>query len=505
MESTMQSTTLVINVTDGVTYDAAFQHHKSEYREVVTISACDLYELYHKLINLMRRIDNTENQSFVNSVNSVNNVNSVNGVNSVNLSESQPLWITVDDSLPPVLETSETKRKRSLERIRTCIDRIGYVNTTLNMECCSCYDLTISLTLCSKQSDQYVFIDKNTSEQVIDFMVYMLSKGSQVICADFALKALISNWNPDKFGAQCPVEQVGHVQGDLYVRYNIDACKESCFPQLKTVAQLAIPDNKNTLKIFDHCDSMAEHSEGKKHSEDSSVSSMSMDAMGKTIVYRVLDSIDTNLSVKVMSVAVGKVKTILGTDNMNVDYYQTCDSNNSQRDLMCLEGIILEDDPLGIPPLVRQNSGEMVLPPFQPFGTKRSLANNIIDHNMQSTIKKTIEPFDMKNYDQCCATAYGIDSTIKGLPVHTIVTFINMPGTLVMSSLHLTNLTAVNTNLKNVVETATNILGRQRSAQMEQQLKQAEKYGMVALTRTISNCVTEIATSSYICTQNDQM
>ena len=100
MESTIQTTTLVINVTDGVTYDAAFQNHKSECREVVTISACDLYELHHKLINSTYQIDAAK-QSFVNSVNSVN---------SVNLSESQPLRITVDDTLPPVLETSETKR-----------------------------------------------------------------------------------------------------------------------------------------------------------------------------------------------------------------------------------------------------------------------------------------------------------------------------------------------------------------------------------------------------------
>jgi hypothetical protein len=450
-QQTMQQSTLVINVTDGMSYDAAFQNHKSEGRDVVTISARDLYELHCKLINPMNSVECTMNQTVESNL-----------------------------STPPRLETLEMKRERLIEQIRTCIDCVGYLNTTLNMECCSSYDLHPPLV------KQYVFINKNISDQVIDFMVYLLSKGSQVICADFALKALISNWNPDKFGTQCPVEQVGHIQGDLYVRYNIDACKESCFPQLKTVAQLAIPDTKDTLLSFNHCNSMTEHK------EDQSLSSMSMNAMGKTIVYRVLDSIDTNLSVIVMSVAVGSVKTV----------YET----NSQKET------ILEDNPLGIPPLVRQNSGEIVLPPFQSFESKQSIESNqsnqsIVntDNPSQLVIKKTIDPFNMKDYDRCVATIHGTDSTVKGLPVHTIVTFTNMPGSLVMSSLHLTNLTAVNTNLKNVVDSATNILGRQRSAQMEEQLKQAEKYGIVALTRTISDCVTEIASSSHIYSKNNLM
>lgn len=463
IEPTIQSTTLVINVTDGMTYDAAFQNHKTECRDVVTISARDLYELHCKLINPMDSVECTAKQIFA----ADQTVKLDQTVGSDQTFRSDP------STQLPELETFEMKKKRSLEQIRTCIERIGYLNTTLNMECCSCYDLDINAPS-TNQSNQYVFINKTISEQVIDFMVYLLSKGSQVICADFALKALISSWDPDKFGAQCPVAQVGHIQGDMYVRYNINVCRESCFPQLKTVAQLAIPDTKDTLLLFDNCNSVTE--------QDSSVSSMSMNAMGKTIIYRVLDSIDTNLSVRVMSVAVGKVKTI----------FRKNDGGDNQ------EGTILEDDPLGIPPLVRQNSGEIdvqPLQPLQPFESKRS--------TNPPMIKKIIEPFDIKNYDQCIATIHGTSSTMTGLPVHTIVTFKKMPGSLVMSSLHLTNLTAVNTNLKNVVESATSILGRERSAQMEQQLKQAEKYGIVALTRTISNCVTEIASSSYICTQNN--
>ena len=192
-------TTLVINITNDVSYDRAFQIHNVKTRAVITLKIDDVESIHSILI----RADEFQENEF-----------KENG--SYELSES----------------------KESIYSIRDIVKHIGFENTTVNFECCSGIR---SVTPVHRCQNHHVFVNTERSVEVIDFIVFMLSKGSQVICADFSLKALISNWDEQKFGAKCPFENMNTVCGNIRVRFGIDACKECEFPQLRAIAQLAIP------------------------------------------------------------------------------------------------------------------------------------------------------------------------------------------------------------------------------------------------------------------------
>ena len=153
--------------------------------------------------------------------------------------------------------------------IRDIFLRIGADNMTLNFECCSDYSHQHNL-----------FKTPELSQDANRFIVFMLEQGSQVICADYALKCLIGTWDPHIFGVECPFIQTGTTSGKTNVQFSINACKESVLPALCAVANMAAPDASNP-----------------------DVSRIEMRAMHGTITYAVKRVVDPNLIIKVMSVS----------------------------------------------------------------------------------------------------------------------------------------------------------------------------------------------------------
>lgn len=63
---------------------------------------------------------------------------------------------------------------------------------------------------------------------------------------------------------------------------------------------------------------------------------------------------------------------------------------------------------------------------------------------------------------------------ISGLPIHTVVNFQNRPGLMVVSNIHFKELVDIDANVDTVLQKATNVLGRQRTDEMEQQLSKSK-------------------------------
>jgi len=92
-----------------------------------------------------------------------------------------------------------------------------------------------------------------------------------------------------------------------------------------------------------------------------------------------------------------------------------------------------------------------------------------IDPNITLYVHSVIQDTKNINCKYIPSVAYG-SSNIKGLPVHTVVNFKNKTGIMILSNIHFKELVDVNANINSVISSASNILGKQRSGEMVQQL-----------------------------------
>ena len=277
--------------------------------------------------------------------------------------------------------------------------------------------------------EKYYFVDKNTSIGVIRTIAHMLERGSQIICSDFAAKALIFNWDQHVFGSKCPFVIIGTTSGSILVKYEIEVCKKCPFPQLAALSSVGIPE----------C-------------EGSMISSCAMDAMANTIIYGINPTIDESLDLKVYSVAVCKIK-----EEKKAKTFE----NTSMPPILKLT--------------LKDNSGS------DDFSYNESKSKEIVVNT----------PIENQGYDTKLYT-----SDIYGSPVHTVVLFKHFKGSLVVSSLHLSNLTDIRTNTEKVIESATLYLGPQRSTELSELLRKVSLQSPELVRSVTSNIVAEIAASA---------
>jgi hypothetical protein len=552
-EQQSKVTHLVINFYDGHSFDPSYRKYTVETREVVTLQIKQAHDLLKRLQIVAQCTENKGTDDHDN--------------------------IDID---------GHNLSKHTL--IRQTIDRIGYKNTTLNFECCGGYGGCISSY---NEQENYQFVNSEYSTHTVDLIVHMLKMGAQVICADFASKALIQNWDADKFGVTCPFKNVGSECGSVRVSYAINPCKDCQFPQLSSLASMALPD--------------------KKDGDDQPQSSITMEAMGNTIVYAIKKEIDPKISVNVMSVAVGKMnrshKTYpLVPKNTPIDQkkmiseqdfptfglsdhptfglsdHQTVGlsdqptfglSDHQTVGLSDHQTVGLSDQPtvgLSDQPTVglsdhpafglsdQPTVGLSDHPAFglsdQPtvglsdhpaFGlsdcpavgcpdffsapsTKKlkrqnavgslAFAKNPKNKNLKQTVCQVVETQVLSDDDQMDLdfpkigddTKFEIEHYPKndnfsvamgtkdlcGFPVHTIVRFSHFDGSLVVSSLHLINLLDVNTNIDNVISASQTVLGRERSSQIESELREIAIKAPQLLRSVTSGYVAEITSCSTV-------
>lgn len=211
---------LIINITDGSSFDPLFTKYKTEDRKVIKMSAENAKEILRDM----------------------------------------------------------TKEESDIGKL---IKEYKYENIVLNIECCSGYGINIyKENSDNEDSCDYKFITDEITTDMNKLIMHIIKNGGQVICADFSLKALISSWDKNIFGVECPLSIIGVDQGLIEVRYNPDECKDCEFTQLATVARVS---NKE---------------------KDASYSKIMMKAMHNTIRYMVNPDIDPKINVKTYSIAV---------------------------------------------------------------------------------------------------------------------------------------------------------------------------------------------------------
>jgi hypothetical protein len=454
-----------VNVTDGTSYDRAFRQFKVKGRAVFTIGADEI----SKILRILNSTPHNKDPEFP---------------------EPEKKMVTLCDA----------------------IQSVGYENTTVNFECCSSYGHDHKK--CDKSNSQYFFNTPEVSITAIDLIVFMMKLGSQVICADFALKSLISNWDPRKFGAECPLEMLSNTEGNIRVRYGIEPCKRSVFPQLRALANLALPDESNA--------------------SDVQVSSADMEAMGGTIVYGVKRVFDPNVSVAVLSVAVGKVvyrqpsaQPLTGHEESkmedDLDFLPqplvpcmtlcpdlvppkplTSDPCMTQcPDFLPLKPLEPEPCLTQCPDFLSQcnpmlgyglglNGIESIPFPFMGLQPQATMTSEPVRQVKPSKDTEVLVPFQEYAF---FATADGTD--LQGWPVHTVLQFKDFRGSLVVSSLHLSNLLQVNTNPYHLLKTATTVLGPSRSDEMGCELNEAIKSQNLELVKSVTaTLVSEITSGS---------
>ncbi len=335
--------------------------------------------------------------------------------------------------------------KNMSENIIETIKMIGYSKITLNFECCSGYGFgTNGVCDCadtlSYYSDHphYYFVNKNISKCVIFVISHMLKYGTQVICSDFAAKALIFNWDCDIFGSVCPFTIIGTSSGSIHVKYIIDECKNCPFPQLAALSSVAIPDIDEHQENQDDQENQGQGKEKMKFMTSSCV----MDAMTNTIIYGINPEIDESLDLKVYSVATQKINDEI--TSISPQILKLCKKQKSESE------------------------------------------------DMEPTLKKA--------YTKLYASAQRDDEKTvlaEGFPVHTVVIFKDLSGSLVVSSLHLSNLTDVKTSFEKVTESATLYLGPQRSYELGELLKQTSLQKPELVRSVTSSIVSEIIANAH--------
>ena len=347
------NTSCVINVVDGFSYDIALRSHTVSGRHVIIVSV-------HTLLDAFKQV--------------------------------------VDQIIEPSEENNKKVDPMMSHDIIESIRSYGYSKITLNFECCSDYGFSlIKKDHCNNSHSHYYFVNENISKGVILVIAHMLDHGSQVICSDFAAKALIFNWDAQILGAMCPFKNIGSTSGSVNVKYDINVCKNCPFPQLAALSSLGIPDDVETT-----------------------ISTCTMSAMANTIVYGIGHLIDESLNLRVYSVA---------TSPNDISDKNTCGAET------------LDSNSLSIP-----------------------LFNPMPIHNHKTQILSDPDEYK-KDYEVRLSDS---QSDVNGTPVHTVVGFKHHTGTLVVSSLHLSNLTDVRTSTEKVIESAALYLGPQRSQELNE-------------------------------------
>ena len=192
--------TVVLNFTDGHSFDSPYTKYDDPNRIVKTLSVNNILDVHSVLLDILNKNNNTE----------------------------------------------QIKRSDIYKNIFDIVKFTRFEQMIVNFECCASYDTQNNT---SKHSSRCNFINPTGSVNTIDFIVFMLSQGSQVICADFALKSLIANWDESKFGIPCPLTNVGIIQGSLHVRFGINSLQECEFQQLRALGQLSTEDKKSENNI----------------------------------------------------------------------------------------------------------------------------------------------------------------------------------------------------------------------------------------------------------------
>lgn len=392
--------TCVINVCDGLSYDTALRRQTIFDRHVIIASVHTLLETFSDTLSLSLFSHQVKTES--------------------------------------ELESRNTD-KHTCENIMETIKRIGYSKITLNFECCSDYGF----------GSNHYFVDKTISGQVIRIIAHMLKYGSQVICSDFAAKALISNWDQNIFESKCPFTIIGSTHGSVCVKYLIDECKNCPFPQLAALSSVALPDSS-------------------EHTHTSMISSCTMDALANTLVYGISTDYnkdhdkDQSLDLKVYSIATHRISKKLST---KLD--------------------LLFPNELAPPTLVSSKE----------LGSNQGLKSDTYDYESLNILNQISREKEKEYYTKIIN-----DSTkevlMEGLPVHTVVLFKHFIGSLVISSLHLSNLTDVNTSFEKVIDSATLYLGPQRSYELEELLRQTTLEKPELVRSVTSSIVSEITASA---------
>ena len=394
--------TVVLNFTDGHSFDSPYTKYDDPNRIVKTLSVNNILDVHSVLLDILNKNNNTE----------------------------------------------QIKRSDIYKNIFDIVKFTRFEQMIVNFECCASYDTQNNT---SKHSSRCNFINPTGSVNTIDFIVFMLSQGSQVICADFALKSLIANWDESKFGIPCPLTNVGIIQGSLHVRFGINSLQECEFQQLRALGQLSTEDKKSENNI------------------EVATSSMDMYAMSNTIVYAVVGG--QHSSVSVLTVAIGIIEMVQVETNICPVETNICPVETN----ICPVETIVD----ALPKLLRQSSYQSI-------------------NNRPCKIEEKLLELNPSNYT--FSVAHGTD--IEGIPIHAIIKLPKFSGTLLVSSLHFENLNRVKTDSKQIVQTAYTILGRQRSKQMQDELTDAE-LRTPELLRSISSAhVAEIAACSPLKNSN---
>lgn len=445
--------TCVINVADGLSYDTALRSHSVAGRHVITVSVNTLLCAFSDILSDLSIFVSDENKKMVNR-----------------------------DIYQDILES---------------IKAFGYSKITLNFECCSDYGFgplfaapgfINGICDCGDRSlnshSHYYFIDKNTSLGVIRVIAHMLKNGSQVICSDFAAKALIFNWikNKDVFNSECPFQIVGSTSGSIHVKYDIETCKTSPFPQLAALSSVAVPDTA-----------------------DCTISSCTMNAMVNTIIYGVNPIIDKSLDLKVYSVAVCKIneenkfingKIINGKIINEKIINEKKKEGDNKLDVMLPIVQLQRNDGVYQDQNQDKDINLVSLPSLPSLPSQNPKIPQKLNLPCNETKEETMIPF-IENQEHFTKLGTNLSQQVQGFPVHTVVLFEHFKGSLVISSLHLSNLVDVKTNFTKVIDSATMYLGRQRSVELEELLLQAAAQTPELVRSVTSSIVTEITSSVH--------
>lgn len=400
------------------------------------------------------------------------------------------------DELDKILSSPYTE-----EWIREIIEKIQLIGvryTTINIECCSSFS-----------SKAFSAVDRNIDMMALTAVC--MEKGMKMIFADFALKALIGAWDEELLGMKCPFVNIGNTRGNICVKFPIEACKNCVFVQLSAVAQLAFPEMKTD-------------------ESEVSISKIVMSAISNTIVYTLSQDADHRY-VRVMSVATNSIIEKKVGDNLinnssikpnkltrQSSFYpdrkiqldkkgEITHSMTSQSFLPTLSDcsfvipVVSNDycyddsDNLSECKIEQNSTGSDIIKDCR-HCVHPSLPLNNIHNKGENTDHGYISmDLDDDKYEVSKVLAHSTKS-LYGLPVHTIVTFPGKPGVLIVSSLHITNLVKVDTDVSSVIDVANKKLSRAISDQLSADINDAILQGPDALERSINRAVTTIAACS---------
>jgi len=148
--------------------------------------------------------------------------------------------------LPSILPTLRGDGEGALEEeatpalaaLRADVESVEASSVVFNWECCSG---------CSDRG-----FPEGHAESVLELMEELLARGSMVMCSDFALKALIANWQVDLLGPN-PFVKVGGFNGNFKLHFDKATLASCPSAQLQKVGELA---DKTSLDVAAQSDTI---------------------------------------------------------------------------------------------------------------------------------------------------------------------------------------------------------------------------------------------------------